>query len=128
MNDLLHLGSAIYNHINTNGTIPTYYQKVPQQTNTPYCLVHFMNGYDEYTFDDQGLKTDYVIKIVSSKNHPEEAIRLYGNIHELFQDASLSISGYDVIYNRRESLINYEDQFHHWNIGGLYNIQIWKGN
>lgn len=126
MNDLLNVGSAIFNHINTNGTVTTYYQKARQSATVPYCLVYFMTANDDYTFSDNGLNADYIIKVISDKNFPEEAIRLYGNIHELFQNAQLSIPGYDILRVRRESPIQYEDQSHFWNVGGLYNIDIWK--
>lgn len=126
MNDHLLVGSACYNHIRTNGTVTTYFHKAPQNASVPYCLVYFMTANDDYTFSDQGLNADYIVKVISNKNHPEEAIRLYGDIHELFQNADLQIPGYDVIRVRRESLLNYEDQSHFWNVGGLYNIDVWK--
>lgn len=126
MNDLLHVGSALYNHIKNNGTIECYYHKAKQSASVPYCLVYFMTGNDDYTFNDNGLNADYVVKVISDKNFPEEAIRLYGDIHEFVQDASLTIPGYSVLRVRRESILQYEDQMHFWNVGGLYNFDIWK--
>lgn len=126
MNELLHLGSAIFNHIKTNGTIDCYYHKAKQSATVPYCLVYFMSANDDYTFSDNGLNADYVIKVISDKNFPEESIRLYGEIHSLVQDSQLSIPGYDVLRIRRESLMQYEDQMHFWNVGGLYNFDVWK--
>ena len=78
------------------------------------------------TFNDKGLNADYVVKVISDKNFPEEGIRLYGDVHELVQDASLTIPGYSVLRVRRESILQYEDQMHFWNVGGLYNFDIWK--
>ena len=124
MNDLLHVGSALFNHIKNNGTIDCYYHKAKQSASVPYCLVYFMSANDDYTFNDKSLNADYVVKVISDKNFPEEAIRLYGDIHEIVQDSSLSMPGYNVIRLRRESILEYEDQFHFWNIGGLYNLDI----
>lgn len=126
MNDLLHVGSALYNYIATNGTVTTYYQKAKQSATVPYCLVYFMNANDDYTFDSKGLNADYVIKVVSDKAFPEEAIRLYGDVHDIIQDSGFTIPNYEVIRVRRESILQYEDQSHFWNVGGLYNIDIWK--
>jgi len=126
MNDLLHVGSALYNHIKNNGTIDCYYHKAKQSASVPYCLVYFMSANDDYTFNDKGLNVDYVVKVISDKNFPEESIRLYGDIHELVQDVSLTIPGYSVLRVRRESILQYEDQMHFWNVGGLYNFDIWK--
>ena len=126
MNDLLHIGSAIYNHLKTNGTIDCYYQKARQSATVPYCLVYFMTANDDYVFGSQGLNADYVVKVISDKNFPEEALRLYGDIHNLVQDSSLTIPDYDIIRVRRESILQYEDQMHFWNVGGLYNVDTWK--
>ena len=126
MNDLLHVGSALFNHIKNNGTIDCYYHKAKQSATVPYCLVYFMSANDDYTFNDKGLNADYVVKVISDKNFPEEGIRIYGDIHELVQDASLTIPGYSVLRVRRESILQFEDQMHFWNVGGLYNFDVWK--
>jgi hypothetical protein len=51
---------------------------------------------------------------------------LYSSVHSNIQDIVFSIPGYNVIKIRRESILTYEDQMHFWNVGGLYNLQIWK--
>lgn len=126
MNDLLLVGSALHSYLNTQGTITTYYGKAPQSATVPYCLIYFVTSNDEYTFNDYGSSGDYQLKVISNKNLPEEAIRLYGSQHELMQNASLSISGFTLHRVRRESTFCYEDSTHFWNVGGLYSIDIWK--
>jgi len=120
------LGSALYNKISTAGTVTTYYQKAPQSGTPPFCIISFVNANDDYVFSKKGVQGDYFVKVISDKNFPEQAIVLYSSIHDILQDVSLTIPGYSVIKIRRESLVQYEDQFHFWNVGGLYNLEIWQ--
>ena len=123
------IGSAFYNSIRNAGTIATYYQKAPQSATTPYTLVYFMTANDDYSFGSEGLSADYVVKVVHSQDkqsHPEQALKLYSSVHSNVQDVNFSIPGFYVIKIRRESILTYEDQSHFWNVGGLYNLQIWK--
>ena len=125
MSNLL-IGSALLNNLTTNGTVTTYYGKAPQSATPPYCLIYFVTSNDDYTFNDNGINADYQIKVISNKNFPEEAIRLYQSQHVLTQDANLSIPGYKLMRIRRVSTFEFEDQFHYWNVGGLYNLDVWK--
>lgn len=127
MNDELFLvGSAVYNHLKTNGSVNIYYHKAPQTETEDYALIYFVNASDEYTFNDKGSSGDYQLKVISGKNFPEQAIKLYGYLHGLLQDANLSIPGYDILRVQRRSTFNFEDQKHFWNVGGLYTIDIWQ--
>src|SRR5574343_1121675 len=123
MNELLNVGSALYQHLASNGSISVYYHKAPQNIKDDYALIYFVNANDDYTFTDKGQSGDYQLKIVSSKNFPESAIMLYGYLHSLLQDANLTLPGYDFIRIRRQQTFNYEDQKHFWNVGGLYNVE-----
>lgn len=123
------VGSALFNKVRTSGTIATYFQKAPQSATTPYTLVYFMTANDDYTFTDDGLNADYVVKVVTSQDkqyHPEQALALYSSVHAALQDTNFTIPGYTIIRIRRESILTYEDQSHFWNVGGLYNLDIWK--
>lgn len=124
------VGSALFNRVKQSGTIATYFQKAPQAATTPYTLVYFMTANDDYVFgNSDGLNADYVVKVVSSQDkqsHPEQALALYSSVHSSLQDSNFTIPGYTVIRIRRESILTYEDQSHFWNVGGLYNLDIWK--
>lgn len=123
MNNILLNGSALYSYLNTNSTVDIYYQKV-QNATPPYCLVTLVSGNDDYTFDSEGFSADYIIKIVSNRQFPLEAIELYGDIHELVQDANLGLPG--IIKIRRESIINFEDDNNYQHVGGLYRLETWE--
>lgn len=126
MNDLLQLGSAIYNKLSSSGTIATYYQKAPQSATVPYCLIYFVTANDDYHFGEKGLNADYQVKVISDRNFPDQGVRLYGGIHDILQDANLTLPGYDVLKIRRESIFQYEDPSHYWNVGGLYSFDVWQ--
>jgi hypothetical protein len=126
MNDLLLMGSALYQYFNTNGTATVYYQKAPQGASVPYTVIQFMTAVDEYTFNDKGVSSDYAIKVVSDRKFPFDAIQLYGYIHSLIQDGSVSVAGYNVLRIRRESMFQYQDPQDFWNVGGIYNLDIWE--
>lgn len=126
MNDLLLMGSALYQYFNTSGTATVYYQKAPQGASVPYTVIQFMTAVDEYTFNDKGVSSDYAIKVVSDRKFPFDAIQLYGYIHSLIQDGSVSVAGYNVLRIRRESMFQYQDPQDFWNVGGIYNLDIWE--
>ncbi len=125
-NVLLQAGSALYNYINTNGTVDTYYQKAKQKSQLPYVIVAFVSATDDYTFTDDGINADYSIRVVTKNDFPDEAITLYGQVHELIQDAPLTFDGYSLMRIRRESIYQFQDSQDYWNVGGLYNLDIWK--
>lgn len=126
MNDMLQMGSALLSYINSNGTIPFYYQKAPQNTQKPYGVIVFSNGQDDYDFNSKGVDGDYFIKIISDRQLPYEAIVLYGEVHDLIQDAPLTSNSFTLRQVRRESLVQYQDDMDFWNVGGLYNFDIWE--
>jgi len=126
MNNLLLMGSALYSYINTQGTITTYYQKAPQSAQPPFVIVSFVSATDDYTFDSNGMNADYFIKVVGSKVFPESTISLYGAVHDLIQDAPITITGNNLLRIRRESIMQYQDSEDFWNVGGLYNLDTWK--
>ena len=126
MNELLLMGSALYNYINTLGTITTYYQKAPQSATVPFVIIQLMSATDDYSFTDQGINADYSIKVISDRNFPLHAIQLYGSTHSLIQDGTIAVEGNSVLRIRRESIFQFEDSEHFWNVGGIYNFNIWQ--
>lgn len=126
MNDILLMGSALYRHLNTLGTTTVYYQKAPQNASVPFVVIQLINATDDYTFDDKGINADYSIKVISDRNFPLEAIQLYGNTHALIQDGTVTVEGNSVLRIRRESMFQFEDPQHFWNVGGIYNFDIWQ--
>jgi hypothetical protein len=126
MNDLLLLGSALYQKTATNGTVTTYYQKAPQDASTPYCLVQYVTATDEYTFGDRGINATYSIKVVTDHKLPFGAINLYSTVHSTVQDSVLTITGYQTLRIRRESQFQFEDPQHFWNVGGIYSLDVWQ--
>lgn len=121
-NDFTALGSAIYARLSGQGTVNVYYALAPQGGTPPYCIYQRQDAVDEYTFTSSEVSTDYIVKVVSNRNWPGEAQSVYGHIHTAMQNASLSISGYQLLRCRRLSTIEYREPDGFWHIGGVYRI------
>jgi len=126
MNNLLAMGKALFNHLDTNSSMDVYYQKAKQSVKPPFCVITFISATDDYTFNSSGMNADYMIKVVSDKLFPDTAIEDYGAIHTLLQDASIAVENSVLLRIRRESLIQFQDPQDFWNVGGIYNLDIWK--
>lgn len=125
-NDSLLIGSAIYSKLSA-GTLNVYHWLGPQGGTPPYCVYNRMAAVDEYTFGTgHGVNADYLIKVVSNRDWPGEAQSAYTAIHNLIQDAALSISGMTSIRCRRKSTIEYRDPDGYWHVGGVYRVEAWS--
>lgn len=125
MTSVLSLGSAVYNTV-ASGTLPAFYHLAPQSQNPPYAEVILLSGIDDYTFDDKGFNASFLVKVISDRQFPLEAIQAYDTVHGILQDASISFTGYSVIRIRRESIVNYQDNERFWHVGGNYNFEVWE--
>lgn len=125
MNELLLMGSALYNKLN-DGTVPVFYKIAPQGNVPPIILFDFISKTDDYTFNDKGAMAMVSIKVVSDRAFPAQAITLYGETHDLIQDSLGSVSGYETIRLRRDNEFQYSDGDQFWHVGGIYNFEIWQ--
>jgi hypothetical protein len=125
-NDFAALGSALYARLGTAGTVGVYYALAPQGGTPPYCIIQRQAGVDEYTFTDGGVSTDYVVKIVSNRQWPNEAYQVYTHIHDALQDAPLTVTGFQLLRCRRRSTIEYREPEGFWHVGGIYRIDLWR--
>lgn len=122
------IGSALAGHLGTAlGTaLPVYRGIAPQGARPPYGIYAPLSGVEEYTWDSEEVQTQYQIKIVSEAKADGEAIRLYGQLHAVVQDAPLSVGGgVSLLCCRRSGLIpSYQDSKNYWHVGGIYRIDI----
>ena len=125
MTNFLLAGSAIFNKL-TGGTIPVFYQLAPQAQSPPFVEIVFMSGMDERTFTDKGLNTTFLVKVISDRQYPLQAIQAYGGIHDLLEDAVITFDDYNLLMIRRESIVQYQDPDRFWHVGGNYNLDIWE--
>lgn len=125
----LALGSALYAVLATVGSVTFYDTLAPQGGSAalPYGIYSYQAMIDEYAFGSGGISADMVVKVVSNRQWPSEAQRLYDlTVHPKVQDAALSMSGYEAKRCRRTNTIRYRDADGYWHVGGVYRIDAWE--
>ena len=95
------LKTAIYAVYAAGGAFATnttglYYEEAPQGVAEPYCVYSIITGVPEYYFDSETLEDVTVqFDIISKNTSSTEAGSLYANLKTMFDDATLTVSGYD---------------------------------
>lgn len=126
-NDFTAFASALYTALGGTASSPrAYYALAPQGATPPYTIFQRMSASDEYTFDQQGVGADYMVKVVSNRTWPGEAANAYGTVHAAIQDAALTIGGYTALRCERRTTIEYLDNDRFWHVGGIYRVEAWK--
>jgi hypothetical protein len=128
-NDLLSLGSALHTTLYAAATVPVYDTLAQQGSSPPYCVYQRQDGLDSYTFGTataHGVSADYLVKVISNRQWPQEAREIYTHIHDIMQDGAHSVSGYQLLQSRRTSTVEYQDRERHWHVGGIYRVDIWE--
>lgn len=126
MGDFVALGSAIYKACDNASTVPVYYGLAPQSSACPYIVINRQSAIDEYTFNSQGVSTDYQVKVVSDRGWPMQAATLYDALHNVLQGKVLTVAGYAALRCERTSTIEYRDADGFWHVGGLYRVDVHK--
>lgn len=118
------LGSALTTVL-SGGTVSAYDTLAVQGGTPPYAIFQAQNpGLQSYTFSGTELRADYVVKVLSNRTWPGEAQQVYNHIHNLMQNAALSVSGYRVLRCRLTTGIKYRDEDGFWHVGGVYRIDL----
>lgn len=123
-NDFTAMSSALYSVLNAAATVDVYYALAPQGSTPPYTIFQRSAAVDDYTFTSAGVSADYIVKVVSNRNWPGEAMEVYGHIHSAMDDATLTISGYSHLRCRRDSSLEFRDDEGFWHVGGIYSVDI----
>ncbi len=127
-NDSNAFASAIYTVLGAGSATPAaYYALAPTGSTPPYTIFQRMTGADEYTFNAAGVAADYMVKVVSNRQWPGEAMTAYGSVHATLQNAGLTIDGYTALRCERRTTIEYQDNDRFWHIGGIYRVEGWQG-
>ncbi|NJN84431.1 MAG: DUF3168 domain-containing protein [Caldilineaceae bacterium] len=117
------MGSAVYSAL-SGGTVSVYDTMADQGGTPPYAIVQLQAAVADYSFTDDRMAADYTVKVVSNRRWPGEARLVYGHLHNLMQDAALSVTGYTLIRCRRRSLVEYRDSDDYWHSGGIYAVEF----
>ena len=122
---VLAVGTAIYTRLHAQATVDVFYALATQGATPPYTVYQRMVSMDEYTFGTARLlNADYMVKVISNRNWPVEALDVYAHIHNAMQDAPLTVTGFTCLRCRRKSTIEYRDPDGFWHVGGLYRVEI----
>ena len=128
MSDVIsQMGSAIYARLDGQLSGSVYHLIAPQGAAYPFTVYQLQSALDEYTFDSGVFSADYVVKAVSNRQWPTEAITLYGSAHTAMQAQSLTMVGYQCVRCERSSVISpYRDPDGYWHVGGIYRVEAWE--
>lgn len=123
------IGSAFYAYVGTAINVPLYQNLAPQGGTPPYCVYQIQTALDDYVFggrDDSIVDADVVVRVVSNRYWPGEAMLVYGgSVHPKVQNAPLVVSGHTLLRCERMSNIGpYQDSDRYWHAGGLYRISV----
>ena len=128
-NEFSAIGSAIYARIGTAVSVSVYQNQAPQGGTPPYCIYQQQAATEEYVFGNGSnsmVDADYVVKVVSNRHWPTEAMQIYdGSVHPRIQAAPLSVAGHALMFCVRVRLIPpYQDSDMFWHVGGMYRITV----
>lgn len=128
MSDQYNIGSAIYARLDGQLSGSVYHVLAPQSSTPPYVIYQLQSGLDEYAFGtSSGVSFDYVIKAVSDRLWPRQALDLYGSAHTAINQYALTVTGYTGLRCERRSVIApYQDPDGYWHAGGVYRVDVWK--
>jgi hypothetical protein len=106
-----------------------FHTLAPQGSAVPYAIMQPQQpGVDAYTFGaGREISADWVVKVISDRQWPGQAINLFSYVDGLMQDAALSVTGWRVLRCRRVSAIQYQDPDRFWHVGGVYRVDLSKG-
>jgi hypothetical protein len=122
---ILAIGTAIYNRLHAQATVDVYYAIADQGATPPYTVYQRMTASDEYAFGTaRQVNADYMVKVISNRKWPGEALAVYEHIHNAMQDAPLAVTGFTCLRCRRSSTIEYRDPDSFWHVGGIFSVEI----
>ncbi|MAH47029.1 hypothetical protein CMI37_14475 [Candidatus Pacearchaeota archaeon] len=122
---------AIYSTLNVQSVLDkatggVWNTQVPNEQEPPWVVFQAMSKVDDDpTFTIRGVNALYMVKAVSDSPYPKEASAIDTLVDAVLRNASLSITGFSLLWCRRESDIYLtEDRGgEFWtSTGGLYRI------
>tara|TARA_Y100000310_G_scaffold126272_3_gene125052 strand:+ start:9152 stop:9562 length:411 start_codon:yes stop_codon:yes gene_type:complete len=75
----------------------------PQGTALPFVVYQFISKVDTHSFDGRYADSMYLVKAIADSPWPKPAEDIDTQIDTLMEDAALSITGFNLLYCRRES-------------------------
>lgn len=101
-----------------------YYGMAPQSTICPYAVFHILSGNHDFTFREKFDRVTIQFNLFDDSSSPTELETIYGYLITLFDNASLSVSGYTSIWCNRTVTVpaRWIDVEQVWQISVRYDI------
>ena len=97
----------------------------PPNIKAPYVIFQAVSKLDEHSFSGRFGNAVYIVKAISKSPWPKEAGDVDTQIDTALEDAALSITGYTLLYCRRESdfyAVEEEGSEVWQHVGGYYRV------
>lgn len=126
----LDVDTAIFNILNTQAVNDAvkggvFNSLAPPDATFPYIVFQMLSKVDEHNFALRGGNAVYLIKGVSNKRWPKEAIDVDTTIDTTMEDATLTIANHSQLLCRRESDFSFvedRDGMIYQHVGGMYRV------
>lgn len=127
------LYEGIYSHFNTVNTLNTalsgnlYPHEAPQQTDFPYGVYYKISGTPDFTFTEDFEDMQIQISVFSDDRSPVEINNLFGYLKALFDDAGITVTGYDVVrFQRMDDVLLRDEEMGTWAYHVTYEVTLEK--
>lgn len=91
----------------------------------PYAVYYLITDTSDWTFAEDIEVFTVQISVFDNSNSPGTILDIYEYLKALFDDATLTISGYDLIRMHRENMqLIRDDQFGTWHLVVDYEIEV----
>ena len=125
---------ALYTLFNTANTFKTavngqFYPGFADQERAtfPYAVYFLVTDVSDWTFSEDIERLSMQISIFDDSNSPTTILTAYEYMKSLFDDATLSVSGYTHVYmHRQQTTMIRDDQMGTWHSATEYEIEIRK--
>lgn len=126
----LDVDTALYAKLNTQTVLDAvaggvWNSRAPRGTPYPFIVFQMMSKVDEHNFALRGGNALYLVKAVSDKEWPKEAMDADTQIDTALEDTTLTIANYSQLLCRRENdfgFVEDRDGMIYQHIGGIYRV------
>lgn len=120
------LTGGIHNSLYNSVAGRMYLQQAPADAVFPYIVFSFVSGMHEFNWSSRFENVRVQFSIFSTKESAIEVEGIRGYLWTLYDLCTLSMTGYDSIYVRRESTMLTKDDRPAWHCATDYRVYVEK--